>query len=195
MRLRVSVEPRTFQKLTTVSRDTRHVGTRATGSNLEYDHNRVLTWLQDWMSVSTNEEENLGPPPMNHYATISSLGHRSVRSAPRGYVDPDYVSEGKVLFREPDTVSSYTFPRRCSWWQSNVAGAERCVATRKTRSSSVRLHELLASEAASKVVKTTPSHPYLGRKKETREGVAQQFVLDKKSAEIRIPRLPPGMKS
>ncbi|KAH6941450.1 hypothetical protein HPB50_018134 [Hyalomma asiaticum] len=61
------------------------------GPNVEYDHNRVLTWLQDWMSVSTNEEENLGPPPMNHYATISSLGHRSVRSAPRDYVDPDYV--------------------------------------------------------------------------------------------------------
>ncbi|KAL1439394.1 hypothetical protein MTO96_010214 [Rhipicephalus appendiculatus] len=61
------------------------------GPNLEYDHSRVLTWLQDWMSVSTVEDENLGPPPMNHYATISSLGHRSVRSAPRDYVDPDYV--------------------------------------------------------------------------------------------------------
>ncbi|KAK8783851.1 hypothetical protein V5799_009785 [Amblyomma americanum] len=60
------------------------------GPNMEYDHNRVLTWLQDWMSVSTNEEEDLGPP-VNHYATISSLGHRSTRSAPWEYVDPDYV--------------------------------------------------------------------------------------------------------
>ncbi|XP_075528671.1 ATP-binding cassette sub-family G member 8 [Dermacentor variabilis] len=62
------------------------------GPNLEYGHNRVLTWLQDWMSVSTVDDENLGPSPMNHYATISSLGHRSVRSAPRDYVDPDYVT-------------------------------------------------------------------------------------------------------
>ncbi|XP_077500584.1 ATP-binding cassette sub-family G member 8 isoform X2 [Amblyomma americanum] len=61
------------------------------GPNMEYDHNRVLTWLQDWMSVSTNEEEDLGPP-VNHYATISSLGHRSTRSAPWEYVDPDYVA-------------------------------------------------------------------------------------------------------
>lgn len=60
--------------------------------DVQYDHSRVLTWLQDWMSVSTGDEEQLGPPANHHYATISSLGHRSVRSEPRDYVDPAYVA-------------------------------------------------------------------------------------------------------
>lgn len=59
--------------------------------DVEYDHSRVLTWLQDWMSSSTGDEEQLdGAPANHHYATISSLGHRSVRSEPRDYVDPAY---------------------------------------------------------------------------------------------------------
>ncbi|KAL3242489.1 hypothetical protein MRX96_021104 [Rhipicephalus microplus] len=102
------------------------------GPNLEYDHNRVLTWLQDWMSVSTNEEENLGPPPMNHYATISSLGHRSVRSAPRGYVDPDYV-----LLNVVDATSSERLPER-SPPASEVAASVAGVTTERKPPTSFR---------------------------------------------------------